>query len=214
VIKSRSLGHGADMDSASGQPDPEITGDSPNPLPASAAPRAAPRRFDDLISSQLEFVWRLLRRFGLSAPDADDAAQQVFLVAARRLPQLEHGKERSFLYGTAVRIAANLRRGLRRRREEPEAEPAPSSARATAPDELLERRRARAFLDELLAQLPEELRRVLVLAEIEQLTVAAIAELDAIPPGTAGSRLRRARAAFRELLEANRQRNPFAPSEP
>jgi RNA polymerase sigma-70 factor (ECF subfamily) len=159
-------------------------------------------------------VWRLLRRVGLSRPDADDAAQQVFLVASRRLPQLAPGKERSFLYGTAVRIAANLRRGLRRRRESPEEELPVQSDATELPDELLERRRARAFLDELLEQLPEELRRVLVLAEIEQLTLAAIAELEQIPAGTAASRLRRAREAFRRLLEAEQHRNPFQRGEP
>lgn len=197
------------MDSVSGRPDPESLTDSAALHPDPSTACADPGRFDDLSSSHIHFVWRLLRRFGLSPPDADDATQQVFLVAARRMPELEPGKERSFLYGTAVRIAANLRRSQRRRREEPEAEPVPSSASMAAPDELLERRRAHAFLDELLARLPEELRRVLVLAEIEQLTLATIAELEGIPPGTAASRLRRARAAFRELVESERHRNPF-----
>jgi RNA polymerase sigma-70 factor (ECF subfamily) len=162
----------------------------------------------------VDFVWRLLRRVGLSRPDADDAAQQVFLVASRRLPELVPGRERSFLYGTAVRIAANLRRGLRRRRESPEEELPAQSDAVEQPDELLEQRRARAFLDELLGQLPEDLRRVLVLAEIEQLTLAAIAELEQIPAGTAASRLRRAREAFRRLLEAEQHRNPFQRAEP
>jgi RNA polymerase sigma-70 factor, ECF subfamily len=186
------------MTSASGWPDPE-------PLPNVSDPQ----RFEALVHTEVDFVWRVLRRVGLSRPDADDAVQQVFLVASRRLPELLPGKERSFLYGTAVRIAANLRRGLRRRRERPEEELPVQSDAAEQPDELLERRRARAFLDELLAQLPEELRRVLVLAEIEQLTLAAIAELEHIPPGTAASRLRRARETFRKLLEAEQQRNPF-----
>ncbi|MEY4548714.1 MAG: hypothetical protein RL685_4909 [Pseudomonadota bacterium] len=203
------------MTSVSGWPDPD-----PAELPASVPPAPTqnapdPQRFDDLVHTEVDFVWRLLRRVGLSRPDADDAAQQVFLVASRRLPQLAAGKERSFLYGTAVRIAANLRRGLRRRRESPEEElPAMPSDDAEQPDELLERRRARAFLDELLAQLPEELRRVLVLAEIEQLTLAAIAELEQIPAGTAASRLRRAREAFRRLLEAEQHRNPYQRGEP
>jgi RNA polymerase sigma-70 factor (ECF subfamily) len=159
-------------------------------------------------------VWRVLRRAGLSRADADDATQQVFLVASRRREDLAHGRERSFLYGTALRIAANLRRGLSRRREATESAAPVAAAAAPLADEELERRRARALLDELLAQLPEELARVIVLTEIEGLTLAAIAELEAIPPGTAASRLRRARAAFRELLQAHRDRNPFDGSQP
>jgi RNA polymerase sigma-70 factor, ECF subfamily len=61
--------------------------------------------------------------------------------------------------------------------------------------------------------LPEKARRVLVLAEMEQLEVPEIAVLEGIPVGTAASRLRVARQQFRALLEAARDRNPFS-SEP
>jgi RNA polymerase sigma-70 factor (ECF subfamily) len=70
------------------------------------------------------------------------------------------------------------------------------------------------LLDELLGELPAELRRVLVLAEIEQLTAKQIGELEGVPPGTAASRLRRARAAFYALLEREQARNPFAEPAP
>jgi RNA polymerase sigma-70 factor (ECF subfamily) len=163
-------------------------------------PDAPARDFSAFVRAEIDFVWRQLRRLGLSRADADDATQQVFLVASRRREQLVAGRERSFLYGTALRVAANVRRSVRRRREmdPPGSEPALD---APLPDEMLERRRARALLDSLLEQLPDELSRVLVLAEVEQLTVAAIAELEGLPAGTAASRLRRARSAFRELLE-------------
>jgi len=157
--------------------------------------------FTALVRAEIDFVWRQLRRLGLSRADADDATQQVFLVASRRRDQLVPGKERSFLYGTALRVAANVRRSLQRRREVPPEGHSEPPLDAPLPDEVLERRRARALLDELLEQLPVELSRVLVLAEVEQLTVAAIAELEGIPAGTPASRLRRARSVFRELLE-------------
>jgi DNA-directed RNA polymerase specialized sigma24 family protein len=66
------------------------------------------------------------------------------------------------------------------------------------------------LLAELLSQLPDKLRRALVLAEIEELEVQAIAELECIPVGTAASRLRLARKRFLELLEAAKHKNPFA----
>jgi RNA polymerase sigma-70 factor (ECF subfamily) len=159
------------------------------------------RDFTALVRSEIDFVWRQLRRLGLSSADADDATQQVFMVASRRRDELVVGKERSFLYGTALRVAANQRRSVSRRREVPTELHTDPRVETTLPDELLERQRARERLDALLAQLPEELARVLVLAEVERLTTAAIAELEGIPAGTAASRLRRARARFRELLE-------------
>jgi RNA polymerase sigma-70 factor (ECF subfamily) len=165
--------------------------------------------FDQLVAQHLDFVWRLLRRFGAAPSDADDLAQQVFMIAARKWHELPRGKERAFLYGTARRVAANARRDQRRRPEVSDAALAATRAPGLSPDEGAELSRAALLLDELLGRLPEELRRVLVLAELEEATVPAIAELEGIPEGTAASRLRRAREAFSKLLAQAAQRNPF-----
>jgi len=166
--------------------------------------------FAALVRSELTWVWRLLRRIGLSPADADDAAQQVFLVVARRGGEVRAGRVRPFLYGTALRVAANARRSLRRRREVASDVAIDAAAHDVGLEELVEQRRARVLLDELLGELPIELRRVLVLAEIEQLTAKQIGQLEGVPAGTAASRLRRARAAFHALLEREQARNPFA----
>jgi RNA polymerase sigma-70 factor (ECF subfamily) len=164
-----------------------------------------------LVSRHYAFVWRLLRGFGLSPTDAEDAAQQVFVIAARKLADIAPERARSFLYGTTRRVANNVRRGIRRRREVPDddatdaEEPEPRG-----PEQMAAVVQARELLGDLLNNLPEELRRVLVLAEIEQIEVQEIAELEGLPVGTAASRLRRAREQFRVLLEAQRDRNPFA----
>lgn len=162
------------------------------------------------VDEHFDFIWRLLRRLGLHPADADDAAQQVFMIATQKLHAIAEGSERSFLYGTAVRVAANARRAAARRREDA----AEGIEQHAAPSMSLDTRRtldeAWALLDELLDRLPDELRRVLVLAEIEQIEVAQIAALEAIPEGTAASRLRRARESFREQLKRSDARNPFA----
>ena len=66
-----------------------------------------------------------------------------------------------------------------------------------ADDRLIEKD-ARAALDEVLAGMPDDLRQVLVLVELEGLTVPVVAELLGVPTGTAASRVRRAREAFSE----------------
>jgi RNA polymerase sigma-70 factor, ECF subfamily len=172
------------------------------------------RKFSALVRSEFEWIWRLLRRVGLSSADADDATQQVFLVASRRTEEVLGDRGRPFLYGTAIRVAANARRTLRRRREVPSEAPTPynQSGPGPSPDDLLDQRRARVLLDELLGRMPSELRRVLVLSEIEQCTAQQIAELEELPPGTVASRLRRARVAFHDLLEREQHRNPFGGS--
>jgi RNA polymerase sigma-70 factor (ECF subfamily) len=187
-------------------PGAEVPGDEETVT--SVEPGDERENFAALVRAELEWVWRLLRRIGLSSADADDATQQVFLVAARRSAEVRGQSPRPFLYGTALRVAANARRTLRRRRDVPSEAVHAAVAGEPLPDELLEQRRQRELLDALLSQMPPELRRVLVLAEIEQLTAKQIAELEGLPAGTVASRLRRARSTFNDLLVRSQRRSP------
>ncbi len=187
------------------------------PAPSSVRPRAVnDSRLRGLVDAHYASVWRLVRRLGVDESAVDDAVQEIFWVAARRLDEIQDGSERSFLYGVALRTAATARRRHRSLREVPfdgtdvEALAAPISD----PDALLDQRRARALLDEILDRLPEDLRTVLVLHELEGLQVKQIAELMSIPVGTAGSRLRRAREAFSGIVKAIRARLEFAGDKP
>jgi RNA polymerase sigma-70 factor (ECF subfamily) len=54
---------------------------------------------------------------------------------------------------------------------------------------------------DMIEQLPEDYRVILVLRDIEQMTYAQIAEVLELEAGTVKSRLSRSRAALRELLE-------------
>jgi RNA polymerase sigma-70 factor (ECF subfamily) len=67
---------------------------------------------------------------------------------------------------------------------------------APSPEQVVERRRARELLDEVLCRLSLELRTVFVLVELEGLAGKDVAALEGIPIGTASSRLRRAREEF------------------
>jgi RNA polymerase sigma-70 factor (ECF subfamily) len=135
------------------------------------------------------------------------------MIATRKLDDIAPGNERKFLYGTARRVQANMRRG-RQRRPEVSAELGEVPATAGGPDDLTELSRAGELLQRLLARLPPELRRVLVLAEIEELEVAEIARLEQLKLGTAASRLRRAREAFQRELDEMALENPFAREAP
>jgi RNA polymerase sigma-70 factor (ECF subfamily) len=169
------------------------------PEPRSA--RAADARLTALFQEHFALVWRTVRRLGVPAAAIDDAVQEVFVVAQRRLASIEAGKERAFLYGTAVRVAATARRATSRRRD---AAGAPREAGhaavdgaadpGPAPDALVEQKRARELLDAIVARLPEDVRGVFVLYELEGLTMEEIAACLELPAGTVASRLRRARA--------------------
>jgi len=158
-------------------------------------PRA--ERLKAAISAHYEQVWRVLRRLGVAEPSVEDAAQQVLIVFANRLDDIRTGAERAFMVATATRVAADFRKKRVRAREnlDPEAIAAEQS-RTPLADELLDRGRARRWLDVVLNEMPDEQRAVFVLFELEDLTMATIAELLDLPPGTVASRLRRARATF------------------
>ena len=146
-----------------------------------------------VVREHYSFVWRVLRRFGLSPEDADDAAQQVFMVLAGRTADVVPGKERPFLWKTALHVASRAHRSKRRRPEKADADCGDEADDAPGPDEVVDQRRARALLDRLLLDMSEELRSPLVLFEIEGLTMAEISEALDVPAGTVASRLRRAR---------------------
>jgi len=171
------------------------------PPPALDAAQYA--RFRAMFDAHYDAVYRLARRSGLDVAAAEDGAQQVFLVAMRRLDAIELGKERSFLCGTAVRVAARLRSQRAGRAERERSVEGEHGRRSSppSPDELLDQKRRRELLDELLAELEEDLRVVLVLAEIDGLGKREIAEALGIPEGTAASRLRRAREDFATRLK-------------
>lgn len=180
---------------------------------AESSADASPERVARLVRAQYPFVWRLLRRLGLGAGDADDAAQQVFLAASRRLGGVEPERERAFLYGVALNVAARARRSLGRRREEPLSAAGEREAQEPDAEQQLARRQARALLDQLLDEMPEELRVVFVLFELEELSTPQIAELCQIPSGTASSRLRRAREDFEQRVARAEARRRFSGGE-
>ncbi len=162
-----------------------------------------------------DFVWRSLRRLGLSVPDADDATQEVFLIASRKLSSIAEGSERPFLFGTALRVASTRRRSLRRRREElADAIDEHDEQSAPGPERLTELARARTQLHEILADMSLELRAPFVLFELEELTVPQIAELLGLPIGTVSSRLRTAREEFHASVRRLQARDAFPGKQP
>lgn len=167
-----------------------------------------------LFDAHYSSIWRLLRRLGVPPAQLDDASQEVFWVAARKLEQIEPGKQHAFLYGVALRVAANE---LRRQGSAPARGSDDELERLAAdhptPEEQLEQTRARQLLDAVLDRLPLDLRAVLVLFELEGLDVRSIAEIEAIPIGTVGSRLRRAREEFSAIARRLRARS-FAQRKP
>jgi RNA polymerase sigma-70 factor (ECF subfamily) len=171
---------------------------------------ARARGFRGLLDAHHAEVWRVARRLGVPDAAAEDVAQQVFLVAAGKLAVIVPGKERAFLIGITVRIAANHRRALAARRERPDDDMDARAGDGPRADELIDEKRLRLLLDRVLDSLPGDLRTVFVLFELEELGLDEIAQVLGIPRGTAASRLRRARDGFEHAAKGARARRAFA----
>ena len=182
-------------------------GDSTSAIEAASAaalPVATPdaRR---LVDQHFGFIARSLRRLGVPEVDVDDASQQVFLVAAHKLDRIEPGNEKAFLFGIALRVASESRRARRRRTvREGAAAAETTTSDSESPEQLAANRQARALLDEILDAMPENVRAVFMLFELEEMTMAEIAKVLDVPPGSVASRLRRGRELFHS--EAARRR--------
>lgn len=171
-------------------------------LVPSAVPNERAERERALVRAHMSVIWRFLRRLGCSPEDADDATQEVFVIAVRKLDQIEPDRERAFLYGTAMRLASRQRRStnLRAQKTARDVEVDELGSRAPSSDELFDRKEARATLDAILDRMAPDLRTTFTLYELEELTMAEIAELTGAPMGTVASRLRRAREYFQDAV--------------
>ena len=176
------------------EPGRPAAGDAPRP------DHQARLRLAQAASEGFDFIWRLLRRLGVRPEAAvDDAVQRVFEIAARKTLHLPAGTERAFLFRTAMLVAAEERRRQQQTiKRAAGMEPTDLESPELDPERALAARRERELLDELLDELPEKLRTVFVLFELEGLTTVAIADLLDIPAGTAASRLRLARQHFHD----------------
>jgi RNA polymerase sigma-70 factor (ECF subfamily) len=152
----------------------------------------------EIFREHAPFVWRALRRLGVHERDVEDVCQEVFVVVHRKLGDFEgRSSLKTWIYGICARTASDYRRSSRVRREVVTDAP-PEMPGEASQHEAVAMRQARATLDRILDELDDDKRSVFVLYEIEELTMADVAEALACPVQTAYSRLH----AARKIVEA------------
>lgn len=156
------------------------------------------------------FVRRFQRRlYGLALTivadegDAADVAQEAFARAWRHAGNYDarRGSVPAWLLTITRNVALDLLRARRARPVDP-VEPATIdlTSLAAGPAELAERGEDVQRAVDALAVLPEEQRRALLLAALGARTAREIGELEAIPLGTAKTRIRTGLARVRDAL--------------
>lgn len=187
---------------------------SPNHLDSSS--RLVQRtQFLTLYDVWCESVIRWIRALGGPEADRDDIAQEVFLVASRRLHAFDGSNPAAWLYRITQRQVRDFRRRTwirkiftREHTDAVEALPDDGSSPARA----LERKENQRILNALLSKMNVDRRAAFVLFEIDGLSGEEIAKIQGVAVNTVWKRLHVARKEFLALVARHeRGYDPTAP---
>lgn len=166
--------------------------------------------FDQLVSKYQRKLGRLLSRFIRDSAEIEDVTQEAFVKAYRALPSFRGDSAfYTWLYRIGINTAKNYLVAQGRRAptstqfdsEEAETfESADQLRDINTPESLLMSKQIGETVNSAIDALPEELRRAIVLREIDGLSYEEIAEMMDCPIGTVRSRIFRAREAVAEKL--------------
>jgi RNA polymerase sigma-70 factor (ECF subfamily) len=170
--------------------------------------------FEQVYEQFFEFVYRNARRLGVPQSAADDVVQEVFVVLHRRLPEYDgRATLQSWVYGILANTVRDYRRTFRRKQAplvaENDERPDPESS-AASPEQRAQLKQDLTLLMQLLQDLPEAQRELIVLADLEQMSIPEICACVGGNSNTVYSRLRVAR----ENLKAKLSRHLLASPKP
>lgn len=165
--------------------------------------------FNQLVTRHERAVYSVCYRMLRDASLAEDATQDAFIRAWNSIDSFRGGIVRPWI----LRIATNrtydiLRAQARRPAQSLEAQPFEAEAEWTSqadavehPESFAARGELSAFLQEALAELPEDQRLAIVLSDVQGYAYDEIAEIMDVAVGTVKSRISRGRSRLRTVLQ-------------
>ncbi len=171
------------------------------------------RAFRELVEDHRDRVYNITFRMLGNKAEAEDVAQEVFISVFKSIDDFrEESKFSTWLYRVAVNHCKNRIKYLARRHDRDRDEldettqgtgvngtiggPLPSS-----PQKQLESRQMEKLMQDAIAELEDDQRIVVVLRDVEDLSIEEICEITGLPDGTVKSRLHRARLVLRKRLQ-------------
>jgi RNA polymerase sigma-70 factor (ECF subfamily) len=171
--------------------------------------------FDGVYDQHFPFVWRMARRLGVAEEALDDVCQEVFVVVHRRLFEFEgRSSIKTWVFGilhnvVLVHLRALGRKSPAHRSTGPLVDPETLVDAAAGPYEQLSNAEASVIAQRILDQLDEDKRTVLMLVELEEMSVADVAEATGTNLNTTHARLRAARKQFTQAVTRYRAREQW-----
>jgi len=157
--------------------------------------------FEWIVKNNQDRIYNLCRYLLVNPQDAEDAAQEVFLKAYRKLKDF---RPESSLYTWLYRIGVNTCLDHKRKfRPEPLKNESLAESLLSvepSPESRFQSKEIGQAIQSALEQLPKNSKAAIVLKEIEGLSYDEMAEVLQISIGTVKSRISRAREELRRLL--------------
>jgi RNA polymerase sigma-70 factor (ECF subfamily) len=173
------------------------------------------RAFNELVRAYERRVFALVLRMLGNRAEAEEVAQEVFIQVFKAIGSFRgESKLSTWIYRIAVNLCKNRSKYLRVRHagEQDELEavaervPLGEARRANVgqverPDEALAGRQVEKIVQDAILELEDSFRECLVLRDVEELSYEEIEQITGLAEGTVKSRIHRARAQLREIVE-------------
>ncbi len=174
-------------------------------LMVARAKRGDAAAFEALVSPYERMMYLTCMKLMGNEQDARDCAQEAMIRAYRAMGTYRNeAKLETWLYRIAYNICLDaLRRKKRRQAESLEALSENGfmpEDKGQTPYSVLEQKERMAALKKGLNMLPEDMRTVLLLSQVEDMSYDKISEITDTPVGTVKSRINRARTKLKEIL--------------
>jgi len=171
------------------------------------------RAFRELIDDQRDRVFNITYRMLGNRAEAEDVAQEVFITVFKTIETFrEESKFSTWLYRVTVNHCKNRIKYLARRHDRDRDELDETSqqtngattglpVRAAQPDKALASAQMEKLLQAAIEALDDDQRVVVILRDVEELSIEEICEITGLPDGTVKSRLHRARLVLRKKMQ-------------
>jgi RNA polymerase sigma-70 factor (ECF subfamily) len=173
------------------------------------------RAFNTLVLTYERRVFALVLRMIGHRAEAEDLAQEVFVQVFKAVGSFRgESKLSTWIYRIAINLCKNRTKYLRVRHASQQDEleglqerlPLGAGTHANVahidrPDEMMAGKQVEHIVQQAILELEPTFRECLVLRDVEELSYEEIGAITGLPEGTVKSRIHRARAQLKELVE-------------
>ncbi|HWL89261.1 MAG TPA: sigma-70 family RNA polymerase sigma factor [Polyangiaceae bacterium] len=169
------------------------------------------RAFNQLVRLYERKVFAVVLRFLGNRAEAEELAQEVFVQVFKAIGSFRgECKLSTWVYRIAINLCKNRTKYLKVRHADetaPEdvgetpAQPGTNAAHVERPDEMLAGKQVEQIVRRSILRLEPAFRECLILRDVEELSYEEVGQITGLAEGTVKSRIFRARAMLKEMVE-------------